>query len=222
MILVLGKLDMNYKVKRTQDSLQHFGIKGMHWGERRYQNEDGSLTAAGAARYNSELRATDRARIEKRNARFQRYVARKNKALVKQLKNSNIDTAYPEKVLKEQKQSRINRKIQSAKQKTISALKVGAAVGMAISPVIAQTTVSSIGPKRIAQIGGKVAGKIIKAYGKTTLKIVKSGGNLLRNPNTPANTIVQVGTNVTNTSRKIARTPSRIIRKGGSLVRHVL
>ena len=35
------------------DSLMHHGIKGMHWGIRRYQNPDGSLTAAGKIRYNS-------------------------------------------------------------------------------------------------------------------------------------------------------------------------
>lgn len=29
----------------------HHGISGMRWGRRRYQNEDGSLTSAGAARY---------------------------------------------------------------------------------------------------------------------------------------------------------------------------
>ena len=34
------------------DSLMHHGIKGMHWGVRRYQNEDGSLTSAGKARLN--------------------------------------------------------------------------------------------------------------------------------------------------------------------------
>lgn len=31
--------------------LQHWGIKGMKWGVRRYQNKDGSLTPAGKQRY---------------------------------------------------------------------------------------------------------------------------------------------------------------------------
>ena len=34
------------------NSLCHFGIKGMKWGIRRYQNKDGSLTATGKKRYN--------------------------------------------------------------------------------------------------------------------------------------------------------------------------
>lgn len=32
------------------NELYHHGIKGMHWGIRRFQNEDGSLTPAGRAR----------------------------------------------------------------------------------------------------------------------------------------------------------------------------
>lgn len=33
------------------DYLEHYGIKGMHWGKLRFQNEDGSLTALGRLRY---------------------------------------------------------------------------------------------------------------------------------------------------------------------------
>ena len=33
------------------DELYHYGIKGQKWGVRRYQNEDGSLTAAGRKKY---------------------------------------------------------------------------------------------------------------------------------------------------------------------------
>jgi len=43
--------------------LYHHGILGMHWGIRRYQNKDGSLTAAGKKRY-SRSNLTDKDRIE--------------------------------------------------------------------------------------------------------------------------------------------------------------
>lgn len=35
--------------------LTHWGIKGMRWGVRRYQNRDGTLTNRGKKRYNSEM-----------------------------------------------------------------------------------------------------------------------------------------------------------------------
>lgn len=37
------------------DELQHHGIKGMKWGQRRFQNKDGSLKPAGVKRYNKEV-----------------------------------------------------------------------------------------------------------------------------------------------------------------------
>lgn len=36
------------------NSLSHFGIKGMHWGVRRFENKNGTLTPAGRKRYNTD------------------------------------------------------------------------------------------------------------------------------------------------------------------------
>jgi len=40
-----------YSTPTRPDEIWHHGIKGMHWGIRKYQNEDGSLTEAGKKRY---------------------------------------------------------------------------------------------------------------------------------------------------------------------------
>lgn len=39
--------------KSAGSELTHHGIKGQRWGVRRFQNQDGSLTAAGQKRYDS-------------------------------------------------------------------------------------------------------------------------------------------------------------------------
>jgi len=42
---------MAYSTDKFNEELMHYGVLGMKWGVRRYQNKDGSLTKAGMRRY---------------------------------------------------------------------------------------------------------------------------------------------------------------------------
>ena len=44
-----------YAIERSPDYLEHYGILGMKWGVRRFQNPDGSLTEEGKKRYGDIL-----------------------------------------------------------------------------------------------------------------------------------------------------------------------
>ena len=50
----------NLKIVLPEDYLMHHGVEGQRWGQRRWQNEDGSLTPAGREHYGYKGNRYDR------------------------------------------------------------------------------------------------------------------------------------------------------------------
>ncbi len=102
---------MEYEIYKDGE-LYHWGVRGMRWGVRRYQNKDGSLTAAGKKRIKAETeklkqeeqvlknRKATKAKIDKLEARKKALEDDKKEfesGNKKTKKNSSTDTATPAK-----------------------------------------------------------------------------------------------------------------------------
>lgn len=91
--------------------LSHSGIKGQKWGERHYQNKDGSLTPAGKARYaktrmvsktiNSTSTAVENAGSIARQIEKNRY-SKQNKEKIAKLSNKEMQDVITRKNLERQ------------------------------------------------------------------------------------------------------------------------
>lgn len=155
----------------------HSGIKGMRWGFRRYQNRDGTLTAAGKKRYNKELakvREQEKTLKNKKatQAKFDRLEARK-KAVEEGNRALDGDKKRPEKPKPD-----VENKKEAPKPKTINDLSDQELQSVvlrlrnekAFKELTAQEPKVSKGRKFINGLFGKVVVPVAEDVGKNVLK----------------------------------------------------
>lgn len=95
--------------------LLHWGIKGMKWGQRRFQNRDGTLTAAGKKRYNKEM-----ARLREEEKVLKNKEATKAKLDKLEAKRADLDArkkALENKPDKPEKKHRLKKKSKDSNSK---------------------------------------------------------------------------------------------------------
>lgn len=135
-----------YTIAGKQFELQHHGVKGMKWGVRRYQNKDGTRTAAGKKRYRD---MSD----EERSARNKQVAKRVATALVMTASVGVAVAAY------RKNPAKVNAVLSKVGKTTIEGAKNASVAGKKFVNDACKTAKEGIkaAPKKAADIGKRYA-----------------------------------------------------------------
>ena len=165
---MIGLNYYGYDFIRESD-LTHHGIKGQKWGQRRFQNEDGTWTAAGKERYgNGGNTGSSEGSVHSFKGNLHRALAANYGLNAKAYSKSNKTLAS------------VNRQAQNAQLK--KAAEADAAKAKKMNDPEHQKRVANL--KKAAKIGAVVAGTALVAYGgyklnKMATESLKAGDRYL-------------------------------------------
>jgi hypothetical protein len=109
------EVDMNEKYTYYNGDLYHHGVKGQKWGVRRWQNEDGSLTSAGKARFK---KVSESERLQKRDKKDAKKIVKKNLFIYKPEEQAEWYNRQAEKLRAKGNTEKANKYVQIAKNFT--------------------------------------------------------------------------------------------------------
>lgn len=188
-------------ITQNFDELYHHGIKGQKWGIRRYQNPDGSLTAAGKERYGtaenlkkamdakaakSNLRkarmAKQRARYKHKNAqdKYSQAKSQKNKGDVREWNNvisTGVQSIKANKKYKQAKAEYKEIKNSTAKKAKVSYNKIK---NNTISTLKKNKKFAAIGTTAVVGTGVASAAVVGVAVAKTVKELRNVGVSALK------------------------------------------
>lgn len=123
------------------DELYHHGIKGQKWGIRRFQNPDGSLTAAGRKRYNvyddgSYARKSGRTRSLEKSVAYARADEEAVRSYGKDFKGRD-DAIRETRAYREAQESALAESRERDRRSTGNGKKIAVAVGATVAAAVA-------------------------------------------------------------------------------------
>ena len=158
---------MNYY--EYYDYLAHFGIKGMKWGVRRYQNKDGSLTPAGKRRYSEDY--SEKQRIRDRKIYGKGAEKRINKRM---LNGESIQSARHDEVVRKEKKEQNKRRVKKVVKTTT---KIATAVAVPVATAAIMRKYGIMTPEDLLD----AYPQMLNDGKRTVSKILNSGKNLANN-----------------------------------------